>query len=647
MKAEAQSVERAVRDSRRLDIQGLRAVAVLMVVAFHAGLPVPGGFVGVDVFFVISGFVITGMIHRERSSTGRFRLGQFYLRRFKRLTPALALMVAVTMVLSFCLLSPLGAQQIAAPTGAGAMLLIANFVIPLLTGGYFDPPAESNPLLHTWTLSVEEQFYLIFPAILLHGWALSRRARRIPWVPILVGAASLTSLWLAVAGAGVFGPLGASPATYLVGFYGPFARAWEFAVGALLALAMASRNLRPHRFAQVLAWLGLGLIAASALLIDHTTVFPGLWTLLPVGGTVLVIAGGTNHSTGVNRILTLPAIVKMGDWSYSIYLWHWPLKVFAVLLWPEATFVAVLAVVLSVLPAAASYRWVEQPLRRLPPLTRRRTFALVGAVVCLPIFLATTVLFATYNYWIPRYKSGAVAHQGDTDWADFFLYVHNTYYPCSDQAIRDNAPKWGDIPRCFQSQPGSNIDVALVGDSHAETLFLGLADALPTKNVAYYGAGARTLASNPATKTVIVSVAWALHDLPGEWLVDTLKVFTSTDKTVFVTDDIPQFPFDALGCKYRKAPILPFPECSDNRQLFDAQRAKYDSELRAAVEKVPGVQLLNTAEYFCDNKVCSMNKDGVLLYRDSNHLNNIGSRFLANRILTDFPHFRAAVTNPE
>ncbi|MGH3556271.1 MAG: acyltransferase family protein [Mycobacterium sp.] len=648
VKAQARPIERAVIDRHRLDIQGLRAVAVLLVVAFHAGLPVPGGFVGVDVFFVISGFVITGMIQRERSSTGRFRFGRFYLRRFKRLTPALALLVAVTMVLSFCLLSPFGAQQIAAQTGLGAMLLIANFVIAQATGGYFDAPAESNPLLNTWTLSVEEQFYLMFPAILLLGWALCRRGRRIPWVTVLVGTAALISFGLAVRGAGGLASYGAS---YLVGFYGPFTRAWEFAVGALLALATTSRILRSRRSAQVLAWLGLALIAASALLIDHTTPFPGPWTLLPVGGTLLVIAAGTHHSTGVSRALAFPAMVKVGDWSYSIYLWHWPLRVFAVLLWPQAPFAALLAVTLSILPAVASYRWVEQPLRRLPPLTRPRTVALVAAVVTPAILLATTLGVAAFNYWIPRYKSEAVAHQGDIDWDDFFLYVDNTYYPCSDQVIRDNAPKWKGMPRCFQSKPGSHIDVALFGDSHAETLFLGLAEALPTKNVVYYSGIANAdriidaIASNPATKTVVVSMAWALHGgTEGEWLANILKLFKSRDTAVFVTDDLPTFPFDALGCKYRKAPVLPFPECTENRQLFDAAHARYYSKLRAMVEKVPGVQLLNTAEYFCDNKVCSMNKGDTLLYRDSNHLNNIGSKFLADRLIADYPQFRAAIT---
>jgi peptidoglycan/LPS O-acetylase OafA/YrhL len=650
----------AVSDRRRLDIQGLRAVAVLLVVAIHARLPVPGGFVGVDVFFVISGFVITGMIHRERSSTGRFSFGRFYLRRFKRLTPALALMVAVTMVLSFCLLSPFGTQQLAAKTGVGAMLLAANFVITRNAGEYFDfnSMAESNPLIHTWSLSIEEQFYLMFPAILVLGYVLSRRGRRIPWAKVLVGTTAAISFWLAMVGAWALGPL-APWAQYLVGFFGPFARWWEFAVGALLALATTSRPLGSDKHAQFLAWLGVALLAGSAW-IDNAP-FPNPWRLLAVGGTLLLIAAGTHHTTWVNRALARPAMVKIGDWSYSIYLWHWPLITFAFYLWPRVPFPGVLAAALSILPALASYQWIEQPSRRLPPLTRPRTLALVGAVVSPPILLAATLGFAANEYWIPRYKSAnlAIAHQADTDWADFFPHLRGTYYPCTDQAIRDNAPEWKGITRCWQSKPSSRIDVALVGDSHAEHLFLGLAEALPNKNIVYYvqyGPPVRSVtgmdriidhvASDPAIETVIVNANWAGRGVPRDELVNTFEAFRSKDKAVFVTDGVPTFGFDAVACEYRMAPILPFAECSEDRALFEAAYAKYYPELRAAVDKVPGVQLLNTAEYFCGNYVCSMNKGADLLYRDKNHLNNIGSRVLANRMLTDFPQFRAALTQP-
>jgi peptidoglycan/LPS O-acetylase OafA/YrhL len=247
--------------SHRPDIQGLRAIAVLMVVAFHAGLPVPGGFVGVDVFFVISGFVIAGSLHREWSNTGRIHFARFYMRRFKRLTPALALTVTVTMLLTAAVLSPLGAQQNAAKTAIGGMFISANVVIANTTGGYFSLAAETNPLLHVWSLSVEEQFYLGFPFLLAIGWAIARRGRRLSTAPLmLVMAVMAVSFLLSLVDESALEFPGSKDA---LGFYSPVPRAWEFAAGAALALAIAGRRGLAPRTAALSGTLGLiGLVSS-------------------------------------------------------------------------------------------------------------------------------------------------------------------------------------------------------------------------------------------------------------------------------------------------------------------------------------------------------------------------------------------------
>ncbi len=403
------------RARRRLDVQGLRAVAVLMVIAFHAGVPMPGGFVGVDVFFVISGFVITLMLVAERERTGRLRLGQFYLRRFRRLTPALALMVLVTTAASVLLLAPFGTQQIAAKTGVGAMLLVANVVIARSTGGYFDAPAETNPLLHTWSLSVEEQFYLVFPALLLLGWLLARRTTRRTGVLVaLVGGLSLVSL-----GAMLLGPEALPRLPELLGFYSPVVRAWEFGAGALLALVAGRVSWRARWTTEVTAFAGAAALVASGALISEDTRFPGPWTLLPVAGTLLLVAAGTGASPVLTRMLASRPAAQVGDWSYSLYLWHWPCLVFASLLWPDNPVARTLAVALAVGLALTSYRFVEQPLRAQRRVGRPLV-AMVAVTLALPLAMSVLLALGARQGWgIHRVQetqaAGASGHVGYVD----------------------------------------------------------------------------------------------------------------------------------------------------------------------------------------------------------------------------------------
>ena len=435
------------QSNRRPDIQGLRAVAVLMVVAFHAGLPIPGGFVGVDVFFVISGFVIAATLQREWDGSHRIRFARFYMRRFKRLTPALALMVTVTMLLTAVVISPLGAQQNAAKTAIGAMFIASNVVIANTTGGYFSLAAETNPLLNVWSLSVEEQFYLGFPFVLALGWAIVRRRRGLSLVPlILVGAVVLGSLLLALVDEGGLAFPGSKDA---LGFYSPVPRAWEFAAGAFIALAISGRRGLGPGAAAVSGALGLTGLAASMFLISETTPFPGVWTLLPVLSTVLlIVAGWQNTGNFASRILSTRPMVLLGDWSYSIYLWHWPLIVLATTLWPGTPWVPVAAALGALIPAVASYRWVEQPLR-----TRdydRRTFsALVLVTMTLPLLSAALVLTGSDvgygNPVIQSYQRASVQQVGTA---------------CAEHEAA--------IIACSVNTDATGPPVYLVGDSHAD-----------------------------------------------------------------------------------------------------------------------------------------------------------------------------------
>lgn len=631
---------------RRLDVQGLRALAVLAVVAYHSGLPVPGGFVGVDVFFVISGYVITLMLRREWEATGRIDFGAFYLRRFRRLMPALALVVAFTLAASGLVLSPLGPQKTALETGLGSLGLVANWVISATTGGYFDPPASANPFLHTWSLSVEEQFYLVFPALLALGWTLARRRRRD--APVLIV--------LAVAGVSFLAALiGTNPfvQTWLLGFYSPVRRAWEFAVGALLVLLPP--RVASKRLSLALGLAGAGALAASLRLIDGSTPFPGIWTLLPVTAAALLIAAGTGEASPVTRLLSIRPLVKVGDWSYSIYLWHWPLIVFAVALWPDSPHARLVAAAISFVPAVCSYLYVERPIRSLRLSSPARIAVLVGAVLALPIAVDGALAAGVRGVWSPGFDSNELSesYSGAIGQDFLYRYMRGHDLPCTPLAIRDASPFWDGTVRCWQSHRGP-LDVALIGDSHAEHLFVGLAEAEPRLNVGYYIVNARpvlgqpefarivhTVAATARTRTVVVNAFWTARLIGEPDLRPVLELLRAAHKHVFVTDDVPAFPFDAFECKYRRA-LFMRPECQMPRAQWDAEYEQYYPRIAATVRAVPGTHLIKTAGAFCDARVCSMVQDGKLLYRDDDHLNIAGSRFAAAVMLRD-PVFAAAL----
>ena len=434
---------------RRLDIQGLRAVAVLMVVCFHAGLPVPGGFVGVDVFFVISGFVITAMLHREWLKNGRIRFGLFYLRRFKRLTPALALMISVTVLISALVLSPLGTQQTAAKSAIGAVLLVGNFVIAWTTGGYFGESADTNPLLNTWSLSVEEQFYLAFPALIGLGWHIARRRGILRFAPyFFVASIAVFSFGLAVLTSTGW----ALPhASWLLSFYSPVTRAWEFAVGSLLALILSEVTHRSRTIALALGLLGTAMLVASLWLITETTPFPGAWTLLPVAGTLLLLFVGKDNANPVSQVLTSKPMVKIGDWSYSIYLWHWPFIVFAGILWPGSQAALLSAAALSFVPALASYVWVEQLGRTLSWVSGRR----------LPYFVLATI----FTPLVTAVFLGAMSRIGP--WSLQRQIAMAEHAPTERGCMTDGPFTSATIADCEWNSTASGQPVYLVGDSNA------------------------------------------------------------------------------------------------------------------------------------------------------------------------------------
>ena len=398
-------------------------MAVLLVVVFHARLPISGGFVGVDVFFVISGFVITAMLHRELLADRRIHLPRFYLRRFMRLTPALAAMVSIVALIAVVLQSPFGPQQTVATTGLGSMLLSANFVIAGAAGDYFAAASTTNPLLNTWSLSVEEQFYLFFPTLLAVGWLLGRRLGRRTLVPLVIiavvslGSFAISLMW-------TFGGDIASGLTHLFGgpevfaFYGPFSRVWEFGIGAALAIIVARGIRMPVVIAAAAGLGGAALVIASALMITEASPFPGVIELVPVVGSALLLVAGTHPGSPVNRVLGVRPMVAVGDISYSWYLWHWPLIVFTGVLLPGEPLALVIAAVASLLPAWLSYRFLEQPIRNRRGRSRSRTVVVIAFTSLTPIALCLALLWGANTGWGGRFATPNSAAAGVSANAD-------------------------------------------------------------------------------------------------------------------------------------------------------------------------------------------------------------------------------------
>jgi peptidoglycan/LPS O-acetylase OafA/YrhL len=361
--------------SYRPEVDGLRALAVIAVILFHTGLETfSGGFVGVDVFFVISGYLITSILLAQMQA-GKFHLSNFYERRIRRILPALFLVMLVSTIAAFCILQPpdlidFGRSLIAVP------LFIANFHF-WNTGGYFGTELDLTPLLHTWSLSVEEQFYVFYPLFLMIVFTIARQ-----WVMIaLIACGIILSLW---------------SSNYLTNlhfetaFYLPFTRIWELLLGAVAAFAPRADARWPNWLGSITSLLGLGLVLYAILAFDSTTRFPGLAAVVPTFGTFLLLISRDRHSF-IFRLLTLKFIVYVGLLSYSLYLWHQPIFVyFRHLGLPDYSIIfgLILTFVFSVL----TFHFVERPFRRLSFLTPTRLFQIAAATSGLFIIIGIVII---------------------------------------------------------------------------------------------------------------------------------------------------------------------------------------------------------------------------------------------------------------
>ncbi len=460
----------------RGDIEGLRALAITLVVLYHAGVTaLPGGFVGVDVFFVISGFLITGVLLREIQSTGRISLTSFWARRARRLVPASALAL-VTTALAAWLILPITAWRALGGDIVAATFYVVNWRFAERSVDYLAADADDSAILHFWSLAVEEQFYIVWPLALTLVLFLGARRRRrgTRTLPIAVALC-------AIGGASLVWALSSAQNDDPTAFFVTTGRLWELGVGAGLAVTTQMWGRMPKMLASWVSMCGLAAVLASALLLDAQTAWPGLATLLPTLGTAAVIAGGVGrHATIATRLLGVRPFVFLGGLSYSLYLWHWPVLVFGRHLLDDDGLTASLGLAaVSFVPAVASLYLVENPIRfhrRLrkhdwASLSLCANLMLVAAVAGLALVAAAASAPAPEDEEVVAFPGARAIGQGPVP-------PHSgTFIPAIQDAAADNPdvyadgchvpPAGVDVATCVYGSPDSDVVVALVGDSHA------------------------------------------------------------------------------------------------------------------------------------------------------------------------------------
>ena len=483
-----------VRDHRttawfRLDIEGLRAVAVILVVLYHAGATVvSGGYVGVDVFFVISGFLITSLLLRELDDTRRLSIVRFYARRAVRLLPAATVVVATTLLAAWLWLPPLRLKSIAGDALATTVYGL-NYRLADRGVDYLGAAQAPSPLQHFWSLAVEEQFYLAWPLLLLAASLVWRRSRR-------VSRPAVAGVLLAVIGVSLAASVWQTHASAPWAYFGAHTRAWELAVGALIAVSATHCARLPAMLARILGGAGLAAVLASALLFDESTAFPGYAATLPVAGTALVIAAGCAHQL---RPLHAAALEGIGELSYAWYLWHWPMLLIApYVIGSTLSMGQSLTVIAAALAAAVVTNvCVENPVRRRKLLRARpwrgisvgaaMSATVAAAAVVLPLVVptaptgatATDVQAATAGTAADRELAAAIAHSADGGAAPANLA------PPLATAATDLPviyPDGCDMPftavdvktSCIYGDRSATTTMVLFGDSHAGHWFPAL-----------------------------------------------------------------------------------------------------------------------------------------------------------------------------
>jgi len=643
----------------RPDIDGLRAVAVLSVLLFHNGVTAfSGGYVGVDIFFVISGYLITAIIVRE-IETGDFSIGQFYERRFRRILPALVVVIMFTFLAGTILFDATQLKALAKSVSATA--LFSSNILFHLQSGYFDAPSELKPLLHTWSLAVEEQFYIFFPLLLI--WLAKSGSKKYTlWLIPLAIFSCIASI------AGIeFSPSGT--------FYLLPTRAWEFLIGSILAIHTLPHIKQPLT-RDILATTGLVLISFSLFAYTPNTNFPGIAAIAPTVGAALIIYAGAGGTPWVSRVLSFKPVVFIGLISYSLYLWHWPLLVYTkyyAITEPQPLTITIMVIATFVL-AIISWRYVETPFRKKKILATRHHLLTVSLLTSAAI--AGLGYIVVLNHGLPNRYESDPAHKiatGDPEWK------HWEHCENIENRLSNNQ----DL--CTIGRNSGTESFIFWGDSHARAMASaidlsakrqGVTGRIATRSAcppllsidrpnstACYEFNEQVLqyiANKPTIQTVILAARWALsangtryknESGPPVRLIDlqsdrdthktnveiletglrrTAEKLQSMGKTVVLVDPVPEVGFDVPSANFiaqitgRDANAIISPRLDEY-----LQRTKGVTNIFNSLKQDGIVKIINPSAYLCDNRRCKVVIDATPIYRDDDHLSTFGSKYIA------------------
>ncbi len=651
---------------RRPEIEGLRALAVILVIAFHAELPwFSGGYIGVDLFFVISGFLITNLLLREFGSTNHISLSNFYARRIRRLLPASLFAVVGTLLLSRIWLEPLRLIDLSKDARATA-LFYTNFVFASRGSDYLQSALPPSPLQHFWSLAVEEQFYIFFPIIVFVTLKLKRDSRSL----LIIGITSLSimSLGLSIK----FSETDASSSFYLLPF-----RAWELGAGALLAIftsrkrTVSTNGLLSRIVAGWLGWIALTCIILTSYFFDDQTIFPGFAALLPVFSAIIIILGiilnGERLKFSPSRLLATRQLVWIGSRSYSLYLWHWPILVTtrAHSQSDLSSAQLVACIFATIFIAEISYRFIERPIHRVPKFLEPTKRSLGFGVLMVLLGLIASIISSSTRPAIATGKdaprvSGSLLKELITN-SEQIQEVPANLEPPLEQLFQIEKPELYSLgchvhnlkaPKvCTFGNPESKTSLALIGDSHAAQWFQPIKNIIEKRNwklVVYIQSGCSLFSANyelskdcqlwnnyvlQQIRIEKFSLVFASNFSNGESLQDEKRILPSslvTDNLKILKSAITKFDTKLLYIADTPKPTSIIPHCLSQyvAQIqictFDLPQA-INLSLDLMLKKIFSTDrssYVDLTEWFCVNSRCPGIIGNTLVYRDDSHISD-------------------------